>query len=42
LRFKTADIVEEVEFWQDALYSKDSVLTPEQIAEISLQDEETT
>jgi hypothetical protein len=39
LKFKSADVVEEVEFWQDTCYSKDSLLTPEQIAEVSLQDE---
>jgi hypothetical protein len=39
LKFKSADIVEEVEFWQDTCYSKDSLLTPEQIAEVSLQTE---
>lgn len=37
LKFKSADIVEEVEFWPE--WDHDAILTPEHIAEISLQNE---
>jgi len=37
LKFKSADIVEEVEFWPE--WSLDGTLTPEDIAEVSLQPE---
>lgn len=37
LKFKTADIVEEVEFWSE--WDRSVTLTPERIAEVSLQDE---
>ena len=37
LKFKSADVVEEVEFWPE--WDHDVTLTPEHIAEISLQTE---
>ena len=37
LKFKSPDVVEEVEFWQE--WDHDVTLTPEHIAEISLQTE---
>jgi hypothetical protein len=37
LKFKSADVVEEVEFWPE--WDHDVTLTPEHIAEVSLQDE---
>jgi hypothetical protein len=40
LKFKSADVVEEVEFWQSGLYDMMNVLTPEQIAEVALSDEQ--
>ena len=38
LKFKSADVVEEVEFWQE--WDHDVTLTPEHIAEVSLQEVE--
>jgi len=40
IKFKSADVVEEVEFWQSGLYDMMNVLTPEQIAEVALSDEQ--
>ena len=37
LKFKSAEVVEEVEFWSE--WDHDVILTPEHIAEVSLQDE---
>ena len=38
LKFKSADVVEEVEFWFD--WDRSVTISPETIAEISLQSEE--
>lgn len=38
IKFKSADMVEEVEFWSE--WDHDVTLTPEYIAEVSLQNEE--